>query len=199
MHHPSQLLFKRRARRLEAGSCLLNARLKEGLTWLKPCPVILVHRIICCHCDIGRRLICASHFRQGVCTAVIRASLRCDRVDRVHHEAGVDLPVGADEALDVRLAVKGRLAHDLAAYHRQGVSDLPKIVERLSHVYTCIPVCILMVRTSSASALRTSTRINSLTASLLSKGMRALSSSKASLSTWATMPRISCLLTSVIS
>src|SRR5260221_8203747 len=124
MPYLTQPVFKRSARRFEARSCLLNSRLKEGLAWLKPCPVILVDAIVRSHCDIGRRLICAAHFRQGVCTTLIVAPLARDRVDAVHHEAGINLPIGADEALDVRLAFKSCFSHDLAAYHRQGISYL---------------------------------------------------------------------------
>src|SRR5216684_7264553 len=136
MHHPSQLLFKRRTCRLKPWSCLLNSRLKERLAWLKPRTIVLVDAIVRRHCDICRCLIRAAHFRQGVCTALIVAPLARHCVDRVHHDAGVDMPVGTDKALDVRLAVKSCFAHDLAAYHRQGISDLIEVVKLVHHTTT---------------------------------------------------------------
>src|SRR5258707_4794860 len=124
MHHPSQLLFKRSACRLKPWSCLLNSRLKEWLAWLKARTIVLVDPIVGRHCDIGCCLIRAAHFRQGVCTALIVTPLARHCVNRVHHEAGIYLPIGADEALNVRLAFKSYFSHDLPAYHRQSLSYL---------------------------------------------------------------------------
>src|SRR6266487_466613 len=134
--HLFQFGFNGSTCRFKAWPCCLDAWLEEWPPRHIARTVVLVEAIFSAHRTIRRLCIIGSlHFWQCLRPAAIGAFVVCPDIHTIQHEAGIDLAVGADEALNMPLTIKGCLAYNLREYLWQGFSDIPKVVKRFSHIH----------------------------------------------------------------